>query len=284
MNSYRCTRPVSLAGAESLGNLLRYLLLGRGMLTSNVAEALAFVRSGTGLPAPDIELIFAPAFFMEHGAANPAGHGFSLGVALLRPESRGSITLASGDPLTAPLIQPGYFSADADMGTLLVGLKAARQIAHAPAFDAYRGAEVWPGQGEQNDTALAAFVRAHFQTLYHPVGSCKMGDDLCAVVDNQLRVHGVTGLRVADASIMPTIIGGHPQAATLMIAERAAAFVLGRSTPPPIHFTDLEETNGVTHAAVSRDAGAVCTSAVTGDLMLHWCLSQAPVSACLRSC
>lgn len=227
VSTYRCTRPISLAGAESLGNILRYLLLRRGPLTSPVAEAVAFLRTQEGLPAPDIELLFAPAFFMTHGAANPPGHGFSIAATLLRPASRGSIELVSTDPLAAPRIRPGYFSHEDDLPTLLAGVRAARQLAGSAAFDPYRGEEVWPGSGAQSDRALTTFIRERFQTLYHPVGTCKMGDDLLAVVDAQLRVRGVDGLRVVDASVMPTLIGGHPHLPTVMIAEQASRFLLG---------------------------------------------------------
>lgn len=229
--TYRCTQPISLAGAESLGNLLRYLLLRRGPLTSPVAEAVAFLHTQGGLPAPDVELLFAPAFFMAHGAANPPGHGFTLAATLLRPASRGSITLASADPLAAPRISPGYFNHEDDLPTLLAGVKVARQLAQQAAFDRFRGDEIWPGAPVEGDRALAAFIRERFQTLYHPVGTCQMGEGEHAVVDPQLRVHGLEGLRVVDASVMPTLIGGHPQAPTLMIAERAAALLLGRLRP-----------------------------------------------------
>jgi choline dehydrogenase len=223
--SCECRQPVSLASAESLANLARYLLLGRGPLTSNVGEALAFIRSREGLAAPDLELIFAPAFFMEHGAANPAGHGFTVGVILLRPESRGSVTLRSRDPAAAPSIRPNYLAAPSDLATLIAGLRYARRVVAADAFSAYRGAEVWPGAGATADEELARFVREKSETLYHPVGTCKMGGDSLAVVDASLRVRGLEGVRVADASIMPTIIGGHTHAPAVMIGEKAAEMI-----------------------------------------------------------
>jgi choline dehydrogenase len=223
--SYQCREPVSLASAESLANLARYLLLGRGPLTSNVGEALAFIRSREGLAAPDLELIFAPAFFMEHGAANPAGHGFTVGVILLRPESRGSVTLRSRDPTAAPSIRPNYLAAPADLATLIAGLRYARRLVDTDALAPYRGAEVWPGSGTTADDALAQFIREKSETLYHPVGTCRMGGDSLGVVDANLRVRGLEGLRVADASIMPTIIGGHTHAPAVMIGEKAAEMI-----------------------------------------------------------
>ena len=223
--TFECKRPVSLASAETLGNLARYLIFGRGPLTSNIAEALAFIRTRNGLDAPDIELIFAPTFFMEHGAANPQGHGFTIGVILLRPESAGSVTLKSSDPRAHPAIRPNYLSAQNDIAALVAGFRFARQLAGTPPFDPYRGNEVWPGIDKQTDEALIDFMRIKVETLYHPVGTCKMGSDALAVVDDRLRVRGAENLRVADASIMPTIVGGHINAPAIMIGEKAANLI-----------------------------------------------------------
>lgn len=226
VTTHRATRPVSLAGAETLANFAEFLLFGKGMLTSNVAEGLAFIRSEPGEPAPDLELLFAPAFFMQHGAANPSGHGFSVGAALLRPVSRGRITLDRRNPFGKPNIDARYFRSPHDLQLLRKGLTAARRLARASALNPYRGEEIWPGSAVQTESALEEFIRNSFQTLYHPVGTCKMGNDEMAVVDSRLRVHGIEALRVVDASVMPTIIGGHPHAATVMIGERAAALIL----------------------------------------------------------
>ena len=220
--SYACRVPVSLASAETLANFARYLLLGRGPLTSNIGEALAFIRTRDGLAAPDIELIFAPVYFIEHGAGNPPGHGFTIGTILLRPESRGAITLHSKDAHDAPAIRPNYLTAPADLVTLIAGMRFARRLVAAEAFASYRGPEVLPGTNIAADDELAAFIRQRSDTLYHPVGTCRMGNDPMAVVDSELRVRGVSGLRVADASIMPTIIGGHTHAPAVMIGEKAA--------------------------------------------------------------
>jgi len=223
--SYQCRERVSLASAESLGNLARYLLLGRGPLTSNIGEALAFVRTREGLSAPDIELIFAPTYFIEHGAGNPPGHGFTIGVILLRPESRGSLTLRSRDPAAAPIIRPNYLASPADLDPLIAGVRLARRIASADALSRYRGEEVLPGSKAAAEKELADYIREKSDTLYHPVGTCRMGSDAGAVVDPQLRLRGIEGLRVADASIMPTIIGGHTHAPAVMIGERAAEMI-----------------------------------------------------------
>ncbi len=139
-----CTRPISLASAETMPNLLAYLLLRRGPLTSNVAEAGGFVKTRSDLAVPDLELIFAPTYFMEHGFANPPGHGFVVGAVLQHPESRGAITLSSADPLAPPLIDPNYLASDADVAVLVNGVKLARRIVQAPPFDLYRGPRCCP--------------------------------------------------------------------------------------------------------------------------------------------
>jgi choline dehydrogenase len=210
---HACTQPVTLAGAESIGNVLRYLLFHKGMLTSNVAEAGAFVRLDAAAPAPDIELIFGPTYYMSHGFENPPGHGFTVGAILLHPKSSGSIALRTANPLDAPRVQPEYLSDGDDLRLLVEGLRLCRRVAGAKPFDAYRGDEVWPGDAE-----LESFIREKSETLYHPVGTCSMG----SVVDAQLRVRGVDALRVIDASVMPSIVSGHPNAAVVMIAEKGA--------------------------------------------------------------
>ena len=217
-------QPVSLVGAESLGNLLRYLLLRRGMLTSNVAEACAFVRTSPELPAADLELLFAPVPFMDHGFTKPSGHGLTIGAVLLRPESTGTITLRSADPFAPPVIDPRYLSdADGhDLRVLVAGVRLARRVFDARAFADYVGAPIEPSDDVRSDVELERFIREQAETLYHPVGTCRMGVDDMAVVDPELRVRGVEGLRVVDASVMPVIVRGHTNAATIMIAERAA--------------------------------------------------------------
>ena len=210
--SHACTRPVSLANAESVGNILKYLVMGSGPLTSNVAEAGAFPRTH-----PAIQLLFAPAYYIEHGFQKPEGHGYSIGATLLRPASVGRLWLRSADPMAAPAIDPAYLREAADLDQLVDGVKLAREIFGARAFAPYRGAEVLPGPGAD----LAAFVRERAETLYHPVGTCAIG----AVVDCYLSVRGVEGLRVVDASVMPDVPSGNTNAPTLMIAERAAAMI-----------------------------------------------------------
>lgn len=220
--AYHCKKPITLDKAENLGNFLRYLAFKTGPLTSNVAESGGFVSMTPGAPAPDLQFHFGPVYYLNHGFDRPEGHGFSIGPTLLRPKSRGCITLRSADPLAPPAIQPNYLSEDSEVCVLVEGIRLARRLAKAKAFAAYCGGEFCPGQDAQSDDALAEYVRKSAETVYHPVGTCKMGHDPMAVVDDHLRVHGVQGLRVIDASIMPTLIGGNTNAATIMIAEKAA--------------------------------------------------------------
>ena len=223
--------PVTLFAAESLGNLVKFLVAKRGMLTSNVGEACAFVRTRPELSAPDLELVFAPVPFIDHGLVKPAGHGLTIGAVGLQPRSRGEITLGSPDTLEAPRIQPNYLSEGSgeDLRVLVDGMKLARRLFDMPAFKRYVGDPVEPATRADSDEALAEHVREQAETLYHPVGTCKMGTDDLAVVDPQLRVRGVDGLRVVDASVMPVIPRGHTNASTIMIAEKAADLIRSSS-------------------------------------------------------
>jgi choline dehydrogenase len=227
-NVYRATEPVTLDDAETLPNLAKYLLFKRGPLTSNVAESGGFARTEPGLDAPDLQFHFVPSYLMRHGFDNPEeGHGFSIGVTQLRPESRGRITLRSADPLAAPAIDPRYLTEEPDVEVLIEGIRMAREIADQEPFDGVRGEEVWPGTDAESDEEIAEWARETVETVYHPVGTCRMGEDGMAVVDDELRVHGVEGLRVVDASVMPTIPGGNTNAPTIAVAERAADLVSG---------------------------------------------------------
>jgi choline dehydrogenase len=227
---FAAREPVTLVGADRLGNLVRWFLTGRGPLASNLAEVCGFVRSDPGLPACDLELIFAPYPFVRHGAVHPGGrgtHACTVGAVLLHPRSVGEVRLADPDPETPIAVAPRYLSdaGGADLRTLLAGLRLARQIAAQPGLAAHAGAELLPGADRTSDADLTALVEEFAETLYHPVGTCRMGDDEAAVVDPALRVRGVERLRVVDASVMPRIIGGHTHAPTVMIAERAADLI-----------------------------------------------------------
>ncbi|MDR7379811.1 choline dehydrogenase-like flavoprotein [Rhodoferax ferrireducens] len=193
----------------------------RGMLTSNLAEAGGFIKSQPGEPLPDLQLHFVPAKLVDHGRKTPWGHGYSVHVCVLRPESRGSVTLDSKDPLAAPLIDPNFLGERADMERLLRGFQLVRRICAQPALAALGGRELAASAAAQGDLALEFYLREHADTVYHPVGSCRMGPGPLDVVDARLRVHGVAGLRVVDASIMPRIVSGNTTAAVTMLAEKA---------------------------------------------------------------
>jgi choline dehydrogenase len=222
---YLCTQPVSLDSAETFANLLRYLIFKQGPLTSNVAEAGLFTRSRGGLNVPDIQLLFGPAYYRGHGLVRRKENCFGFGPTLITPESRGTISLRSANPLDAPAIRANYLSTDADMRTMIEGVRLARRIANTRAFDPYRGDEIHPGAGATTDEDIADFLRNEVETLYHPVGTCKMGNGPEAVVDAWLRVHGIEALRVVDASVMPVIPAGNTNAPTVMIAEKAADMI-----------------------------------------------------------
>jgi choline dehydrogenase len=221
---FECRRPVTLHRADNFKNILNYLAFKKGPLTSNVAEAGAFIKTRPGLDVPDVELVFAPTFYMDNGFANPDLHGFSVGIALQHPGSRGEIRLRSNDPFAAPVIQPNYFVEESDMATVVEAIKLGRELLYGKLFEPMRGKEWWPGTEARTDEGLADHVRQTSQTIYHPVGTCKMGAerDALAVVDERFRVRGVAGLRVVDASVIPVQTTGHTQAPVIAMAERAA--------------------------------------------------------------
>ncbi|WP_226946258.1 GMC oxidoreductase [Roseobacter sp. TSBP12] len=191
-----------------------------------MAEAGGFVRSGPDQPRPNLQFHFIPAYLRDHGRKTSFGYGMTLHVCDLLPKSRGRITLASSDPRAAPVIDAGYLSHPEDVATLLSGLKIARSVMAAPALACHVASEVLPGASLQSDEALIKDIRARSETIYHPVGTCRMGMDAGSVVDAQAQVRGVSGLRVVDASIMPQIIAGNTNAPTMMIAENVADMML----------------------------------------------------------
>jgi choline dehydrogenase len=217
----------TLASADSPRNLARWALRGRGPLTSNLGEAVAFTHSRPGLAAPDIELILAPVLFENEGLTQPTEHGLTLAVVLLQPRSSGTVLLRSADPFELPAIDPRYLSdhEGEDEATLLRGLRLARRVLSEEPLSTFVDGEILPGDDKRSDDELRAHLRALSQTLYHPAGTCRMGSDAGSVVDPQLRLRGLEGLRVADASVMPKLPRGHTNWPTVMIAERAASFV-----------------------------------------------------------
>lgn len=222
----------SLFAAEKPRQLLDYLIRHRGMLTSNVGEAYGFVRSRSDLDLPDLELIYAPAPFYYEGLQDPTEHGVILATVLLRPHSRGRIALASGDPAAKPLIDPRYLSdsAGADRAALMAGLRICANIAAAPSMKAVLGPLIYPPQAPADlEATLELTLNGYAHTLYHPVGTCRMGTDATSVVTSELEVRGVQGLRVADASVLPLLIRGHTHAPSVFVGEQAAKFILAAS-------------------------------------------------------
>jgi choline dehydrogenase len=223
--AYKCKRPITLAKAETLLSFLNYALFRRGMLTSCVAEAGAFLRTRPDADRPNLQYHFGPVYYLNHGFDRPPGHGFSIGPTLIRPESRGRIRLRTTFPMDPPIIEPNYLSHDSEIETFVAGIELARRIAAAHAFDEFRGDEYLPGKDVKSRGEIAGYVRDAAETTYHPAGTCKMGADAMAVVDSQLRVRGVENLRVVDASVMPIVTSGNTNAPVMMIAEKAADLI-----------------------------------------------------------
>tara|TARA_R110001606_G_scaffold83958_4_gene191302 strand:+ start:23977 stop:25575 length:1599 start_codon:yes stop_codon:yes gene_type:complete len=200
-----------------------------GQLTSNVAEAGGFIKSRPEEPIPDLQLHLTAAKLDNHGLnwTFSIGHGYSGHVCILRPKSRGNITLRDANPRSPALIDPRFLEHPDDMEGMVRGVKAMRGIMAQEALAPWRGTEIFPGEQVQSDEQIRGFLREKCDNIYHPVGTCKMGNDDQAVVDADLKVHGLEGLRVVDASIMPTLIGGNTNAPTVMIAEKAADKILG---------------------------------------------------------
>ena len=204
----------------------QYFRYRRGFLASNAAEAGAFVDLLNDTNRPDAQLHFLPAFLRDHGRKLTPGFGCTIHVCQLRPKSRGRIRLASSDPLAAPVIDPNYLSHPDDILVLREGVKLARKVFHSQSFSSAFGGDDEPASSVESDDQIDADIRQRAETIYHPVGTCRMGSDEKAVVDIRLRVNGVLGLRVADASIMPLLISGNTNAPCMMIGERAAQFIL----------------------------------------------------------
>lgn len=216
---------ISPAGAWTvLKGLWQWRQNRKGFLTTNCAEGGGFIKTSPDLAQPNIQLHFVVGKLIDHGRKQAWGHGFSLHVCILQPKSRGTVRLASTDANIPPLIDPQYLSHPDDMAEMIAGVRQARTILAAPALAQY-GREWSKSSGLQTDAQLAHWIRQHADTIYHPVGTCRMGQDAMAVVDAQLRVHGVPGLRVVDASVIPRIVSGNTNAPTIMLAEKAADMI-----------------------------------------------------------
>ena len=232
-----CPAPVSLQpwthGAGRLRVGLRWVLFKSGLGATNVFEASGFLRTRAGVRYPDVQLDFTPAAVHEYKQVVPVAHGFQTHVGPMRPESRGRVLLASSDPRDAPRILYNYLAEEEDRRVMRDGIRRAREIHQQPAFDSYRGAELAPGPDCTSDDEIDAYVRTNAGTVYHPTSTCRMGGDAMAVVDHECRVHGIEGLRVVDASVMPMVTTGNTNAPTIMIAERVADMVRGIPPLPP---------------------------------------------------
>ncbi len=216
------TRPLAM-----IKNLFKYLFKRKGLLAHPAAQVGVFFRTGDDLATPDAQVHFAPAASEADRKGNlKTCPGTTATVCHLRPESRGSVHIQSSDPADYPRIRANYLSAESDRKALVAAVRKVRDIFGAPALDNYRGKEHLPGDGVQTDEEILAYIRGTAESVYHPVGTCKMGGDEQAVVDSRLRVHGIEGLRVADASIMPNLVSGNTNAPAVMIAERCADMLL----------------------------------------------------------
>jgi choline dehydrogenase-like flavoprotein len=225
--SWRKTLPNAIDG-------LRYLLFRTGPLAGNMFEAHGFWKSDPALSRPDLQIIMMPAHRNAEPKALPRGHGYGIISALVKPKSRGSLTLASSDPRERPLIDLNFLGEEEDLIRIRTGLKLGRRLLADQAFDRYNGHEILPGKAVQSDDELDDYIRRTCTMVHHPAGSCRMGVDALAVVDKDLKVRGIDGLRVVDASIFPTLIAGNTNAGVVMVAEKASDVILGRTAPPAI--------------------------------------------------
>jgi len=218
-----CREPVTYDRVNELFAGLRYLFDRRGPASSNIAEAGGFIVSRHATDdRPDIQMHFVPAFLDDHGRNRIEGHGMTIHACALRPESRGWLSLRSADPFAAPVLQPNYLERDYDVRIMLECVRLSRAIFAQAAFDPFRGAELYPGADLASDDEMLDFIRRKAESIYHPIGTCRMGTDENAVVDPQLDVRGLEGLAVVDASVMPALVSGNTNAPTIMIAEKYA--------------------------------------------------------------
>ncbi len=233
---YRCAEPITLYSLfrpdRAIAAGLSALLFGKGVATAVPLEAGGFLKTRPDLDIPDIHITFVPGLNLETTRAGQGQHGYLINFYQLRPESRGEIRINGPDAATAPRIDPGYLSAEADRRCMRDGVRLAARIGARDPLAGYDAGAISPLASDlADDAAIDAWVAGSSNTIFHPVGTCRMGSDADAVVDAELRLRGVDGLRVVDASVMPTIVGGNTSAPTMMIAEKAADMILGRAAP-----------------------------------------------------
>jgi choline dehydrogenase len=228
------TKPITLysmtKGAKQLLIGVRYMATGGGPGATQHLHCGAFLRTRPELDRPDIQLHFVNAPVIDHARVRPDRDAFTVHTCQLRPESRGTISLASADPFASPRVDPNYLDSELDRRTMRESVKMVREIIAQKPLDTWRGPEMMPGESVRTDAEIDAFIRQKAETIYHPVGTCRMGADDRSVLDAHLRVRGVEGLRVVDASAMPSLVGGNTNAPTIMIAEKAADLI--RGLPP----------------------------------------------------
>lgn len=230
----RCSQPITYDQLSEIRVGLKYFLYHEGEGTSNIAEAGGFLVSGRGRDdRPDIQMHFVPALLDDHGRNRLPGDGYTVHACPLRPQSRGRIGLHSADPRQPPAIRANYLSEPEDLEMMIECVRLSRAILNQPAFKPFRGHEIYPGNEVESRQGMIEFIRAKAESIYHPVGTCRMGSDERAVVDPQLRVRGIEGLRVVDASVMPSLVGGNTNAPTVMIAEKASDLILGLARARP---------------------------------------------------
>lgn len=217
------------AGLKKIAVGLDYLIRKKGAGRDNFLQSGAFLKSREGLEQPDIQIHFLNALMKDHGREQVNQDGMTLHACQLRPESRGSVRLRSADPYVHPAIDPNYLATEEDRRVMRESVRIIREIVAQKAFDPYRGVELAPGADCQSDEEIDAFIRQNAETIYHPVGTCRMGADDRSVVDGELKVRGVENMRVIDASVMPTLVSGNTNAPTIMIAEKAADMILGNA-------------------------------------------------------
>ncbi|MBV8854312.1 MAG: choline dehydrogenase, partial [Sinobacteraceae bacterium] len=220
-------------GVGRLWTGVRWFVSHNGLAASNHFEAGGFIRSRAGIEFPDLQLTFMPLAIQPGTVADVGSHSYQVHIDLMRPRSLGRVRIRSADPAVPPSILFNYLQDAQDRADLRASVRLTREILAQPALAPFRGPELSPGEQVQSDADIDAFVRQGIETCYHPVGTCRMGTGSDSVVDAQCRVHGVEGLRIVDASVMPTIVSGNTNAPTIMIAERASDLIRGRTPLSP---------------------------------------------------